>query len=248
LGIDVDTVLEILSKLEENKSLNTANSKKFSIPLQQDTDNTTNNQKKISIPIEQEKDFSIYALIKSGESSTLEFKSSMLSIMQDDPLIKKLEEKAKTMTENQRTALENSIKEKKKIIEEELAFSIIKTIAAFLNSEGGILLIGVQDDGKVCGIEKDYQVFKDKQNFDGWLQHFVNLVEKQIGKEFFEYINVDQILYEGKTIAKIVVKKSARPAFIEKTNAEFYIRGINTSRSLNPREASNYIFDHWKKF
>jgi hypothetical protein len=59
---------------------------------------------------------------------------------------------------------------------------------------------------------------------------------------------VDQILYEGKTIAKIVVKKSARPAFIEKTNAEFYIRGINTSRSLNPREASNYIFDHWKKF
>jgi predicted HTH transcriptional regulator len=34
---------------------------------------------------------------------------------------------------------------------------IVKTIAGFLNGNGGILVIGVNDDGEVLGLEPDYK-------------------------------------------------------------------------------------------
>lgn len=40
-----------------------------------------------------------------------------------------------------------------------LKFQIIKTIAAFLNSEGGKLYVGVADDGTILGIENDINAF-----------------------------------------------------------------------------------------
>ena len=33
---------------------------------------------------------------------------------------------------------------------------ILKTVAAFANSQGGTLLIGVDDEGTILGLEQDY--------------------------------------------------------------------------------------------
>ena len=38
--------------------------------------------------------------------------------------------------------------------------TIVKTIAGFMNAHGGTLLIGVDDDGKAIGLEKDYKLVK----------------------------------------------------------------------------------------
>ena len=44
---------------------------------------------------------------------------------------------------------------------------IVKTVAAFLNSQGGDLLIGIQDDGSIFGIEADQRLWKqDQRNRD----------------------------------------------------------------------------------
>ena len=45
---------------------------------------------------------------------------------------------------------------------------VAKTITAFMNSGGGKLFIGVDDAGKILGIEKDYATLKNK-NKDGFL-------------------------------------------------------------------------------
>src|SRR5690606_7134738 len=65
-------------------------------------------------------------LIKRKESKTLEFKSTLRWSLKDD---------------NQD--------------DEGVTHAVLKTIAAFLNTEGGGLLIGVADDGSVVGIEHD---------------------------------------------------------------------------------------------
>jgi predicted HTH transcriptional regulator len=39
--------------------------------------------------------------------------------------------------------------------------AILKTIAAFMNSEGGTLIVGVDDSGNILGVEKDYETFSD---------------------------------------------------------------------------------------
>jgi DNA-binding NtrC family response regulator len=59
-----------------------------------------------------------------------------------------------------------------------IELAVLKTIAAFLNSAGGVLLIGVEDAGKVVGIELDR--FPDVDKFQ---LHFWNLVRQSIGAE-----------------------------------------------------------------
>jgi predicted HTH transcriptional regulator len=137
--------------------------------------------------------------------------------------------------------------EAQKVLEEKLQQEIVKTIAAFLNSEGGILLVGVEDDGTISGIEKDFKSIPGKRkNFDGWLQHLVNMITYQIGPEFTQYIKVRPISCQSNTVAKIIVTKSGRPAYVEKKDVEFYIRSLNTTHVLNTRQANYYIVDHWK--
>ena len=103
-----------------------------------------------------------------------------------------------------------------KTIREEVPFAIIKTIAAFLNSEGGILLVGVQDDGKICGIESDFNGFKDKKNWDGWSQHLVNLIKEKIGIEFTQYVNVYRIQHEQVTSKDSCREKSSTSLYQKK--------------------------------
>ena len=56
---------------------------------------------------------------------------------------------------------------------------IAKTIAAFMNSEGGKLFIGVSDAGEILGIEKDYATLKNK---DGFLLQLTQVVNQYLGK------------------------------------------------------------------
>ena len=202
----------------------------------------------IEYSVEQKKGLSIGDLIKSGESYTLEFKSSMLAIMNEDLEIKKLQDIIKTTKESEIKFIENRIMIIERIIKDALTSSIIKTISSFLNSKGGILLVGVQDDGIICGIEKDYSFLKENPNWNGWLQYLVNLVEKQIGIEFTKYIKIIKINYQYKTIAKIFVNKSSQPIYVQKNGPKFYVRFSNTCRSLNIAQVNNYILNHWTVF
>jgi hypothetical protein len=201
---------------------------------------------KISSLLEQDKDYDIGDLIRGGESLVLEFKSSMLAIMKEDLGIKRLQDTSKYVDKNEKKILENSIRIKERIIQDKLETSIIKTISSFLNSEGGVLLIGVEDDGKICGIENDYYILTERlKNWEGWLDHLLRIVEKQIGLEFVNCIQIERIFCQDKTIAKIVVKKSSIPVYIVKGSIKFYIRRLNTCRSLDLEQSANYIINHW---
>lgn len=57
-----------------------------------------------------------------------------------------------------------------------MTFAALKTIAAFLNTEGGDLLIGVADDGSVVGIERDRL-----DNDDKFMLHLVQVVRNALG-------------------------------------------------------------------
>ena len=54
--------------------------------------------------------------------------------------------------------------------------AVLKTIAAFLNTDGGDLLIGVSDDGSVVGIERD-----QFDNNDKFMLHLSQVVRNGLG-------------------------------------------------------------------
>lgn len=54
---------------------------------------------------------------------------------------------------------------------------ILKTVAGFMNLEGGTLLIGVNDDGSIYGLEADYATLTSKGNRDGYELFLTQLLE-----------------------------------------------------------------------
>src|SRR5699024_10427977 len=61
--------------------------------------------------------------------------------------------------------------------------NIAKAIAAFLNSEGGQLFVGVDDDGNVLGLEQDFSLSGEKGEKDGFLLKFDNIIRDYLGNE-----------------------------------------------------------------
>ena len=130
-------------------------------------------------------------------------------------------------------------------VDKEIEYMIMRTIAAFQNYNGGILFIGVHDDGKIQGIEKDFESL-GKSNSDGFQLHLTNLVESYIGKEFNKYIHPKFEELEGKTICKIMVEQSKQPVFVRHNGQkEFHVRTGNSTKAFDVEETTKYIKSHF---
>jgi hypothetical protein len=122
---------------------------------------------------------------------------------------------------------------------------VIKTLGAFLNSGGGTLVLGVDDDKQITGIAKDLATFR-KKNTDGFFQHLISLISSYIGAEFTSFAQITFENIENKTICIVKIKSSPNPVFVkEGEQRSFYIRSGNSSRELNPEEVFKYIQLHW---
>ena len=124
---------------------------------------------------------------------------------------------------------------------ENLKFSALKTIAAFINSDGGTLIIGVEDSGNIFGLEKDLSLQQDK-TLDKFEQTIVNLICTRIGASFTQLVKIRFENIEGKDICVVDVIKSAKKVFMKgKEKLEFYIRAGNTSQSIEVPDIYNHI-------
>jgi len=120
----------------------------------------------------------------------------------------------------------------------------LKTISAFLNSNGGILLIGVRDDGSLEGIESDRF-----PNTDKFLLHLWTLIRTSFGTDVSPCIQTSLEQVQGKIICKLKCIRSSRPVFLRQPGfeEEFYIRVGPGTIALAVSEALKYISDHFLK-
>ena len=116
--------------------------------------------------------------------------------------------------------------------------SVLKTISAFLNSEGGTLFIGIDDKGEFLGIEKD-----NFPNEDKFSLHFSNLIKEKIGKKFMPLIDYEIIEIDKKKIMIVRCKKSNKPVFLkdESGSEVFYARIGPGSVKIEGSELVDYI-------
>ncbi len=118
---------------------------------------------------------------------------------------------------------------------------VMKTLVAFMNSSGGYLLIGVDDERQILGLEPDLTTLR-KPNADAFETAFNAAFNKMIGAEFREYIDVAFPTLENKLICVIRVSPANDPIFlVEKGEEKFYIRAGNASQSLTISQANRYI-------
>jgi predicted HTH transcriptional regulator len=130
---------------------------------------------------------------------------------------------------------------------------ILKTVAAFLNTQGGTLLIGVADDSAIVGLDPDYQALK-KSNRDGYELWLMNdLLLKEMGKAIAPYLTVTFHRVDEKDICKIAITPAIEPTYITLKNPKtgqaeesFFIRtGNSTNKLEKPSEIAKYIKQRW---
>jgi hypothetical protein len=130
-------------------------------------------------------------------------------------------------------------------VNKDLEKVIAKTVAGFLNTEGGTLLIGVADDTTVLGIQYDLQTL-GRQDLDGYEQKLHQVLTNYLGAEYSQYEHVSFEPSNGNTVCVVRVDPSPEPVYLEdKDQKEFYIRVGNTTRPLDMQAAHDYISMHW---
>lgn len=119
----------------------------------------------------------------------------------------------------------------------EIEFSWLKSIAAFLNSKGGTLLLGVNDEGEVAGVEAD-----GFDNNDKCLLHIKNLINHHIGPEYSKALSITSLSMEAKTVVMVECSSAGNPVFLKiGKNEEFYIRSGPSSVKLSPSQIVEYV-------
>ena len=150
---------------------------------------------------------SLRRLIVKGEGRTIEFKSTMRMNLHTQKPGKEIE-----------TAW-------------------LKAVTAFMNTDGGTLLIGVADDGEPLGLEADAFANEDKCRL-----HFKNLINQHIGVELSKYVRLELVNLDGKQIGVVSCARSTEPAFLKTGKDEaFYIRSGPSSDALPVSKAVSYI-------
>jgi predicted HTH transcriptional regulator len=127
-----------------------------------------------------------------------------------------------------------------------LSVPVIKNVAGFMNTAGGTLLVGIDDNGRVLGLDADFGVMK-KANEDGFELIFNNAFNQMIGTEFRHFVQLSFPEIEGKTICLIAVQPSTSPVYFRHQDREdFYIRAGNASQPLPVSKATSYIRNRFR--
>lgn len=126
-------------------------------------------------------------------------------------------------------------------VNKDLYDPVMKNLVAFMNTAGGAVIIGVDDQGCALGIEKDFAGLP-KQNVDGWENAFNMAFNAMIGAEFRQFVELSFHEIEGQTVCLARVQPATTPIYATlKGKEEFYIRTGNSSQPLSVSKANRYI-------
>jgi hypothetical protein len=151
---------------------------------------------------------SLEDLIVEGETDELEFKSSLRWDYGLQIANKKLEE------------------------------VIIKGVAAFANAQGGTLLIGVDDNGLVLGLERDYSALGnvDRDQFE---LHLRNILNNALGEAFVTTkVKVAFPAVSAEEICQVTILPAPKPIILQVPDKngqlveKFFVRNGNSSREM----------------
>jgi len=151
--------------------------------------------------------FVLADVLADGESEVTEFKSTL------------------------RTNLHTSNKDSR------MESTVLKTIAGFLNVNGGTLIIGVSDDGIPVGIDVDGFANEDKMGL-----HLMNIVKARLGVQAATNIHTHFDEYEDSRVMVVKCNRSSTEVFMKDNEYEkFYIRTGPSTTELSASQTSEYI-------
>ena len=122
----------------------------------------------------------------------------------------------------------------------------MKTVAGFLNTDGGTLFIGVDDAGASIGLSHDTAVVKPASldGFVNWLTtHLTGALRHTAVMR--TRIRIEQV--SGRDVCRMDVARSSAPitATMSDKRQVFWVR-MNNTRALPELEIEDYVRDRWR--
>ncbi len=146
-------------------------------------------------------------IIRDGESDVVEFKSTL------------------------RTNIHTNRPDKK------IEYTVLKTLAGFLNTNGGTLLIGVSDDGLPVGIEADKFPKPDKMNL-----HLTNIVNSRLGPNAMTSIHTNFHDFDDSRVLVVNCRRSPTEVYVRDDNVQrFYVRTGPATTELTGKNLVEYV-------
>lgn len=135
-------------------------------------------------------------------------------------------------------------------VDKKMEHVVVKTVCGFLNSEGGTLLIGVDDDGTVLGLERDFATLGNKPNRDGYELFLRQLLESNLSVQTAGIVKVRFESVSGSDVCVVSVAASGKPSFAKPLEggqgaSEFWVRIGNATKQLHGDDMVDYQSDHW---
>lgn len=154
---------------------------------------------------------SVEALLQAGEGPHLEYKSTLHTNLHTGQADSKIE------------------------------LGVLKTIGGFLNSEGGTLLVGVDDRGETLGLTPDAFANEDKMTL-----HLVNLIRDRLGPHNTMYLDTHFVSAGEHRILVISCRPAQKAVFVKDGQADrFYVRTLAATQELQGSHMQHYIAEHF---
>ncbi len=170
----------------------------------------------------------VKSLIARGENDRCEFKTTMRHCI----------------TTSQASMPEDKRKEVLKAKDKDRNHDVLKSVAAMLNTAGGDVVIGVQDDGTVFGLEADYNYFskESERNPDGYELWLRQLFINHFGVLNSQKVRAHFVMLEGKQVLWLRVLPAETAAYVvgESKQKTLYIRNGNETRALEIEQVVAY--------
>ncbi len=152
-------------------------------------------------------DFDLSQVVINGESEAVELKSTM------------------------RTNLHTGTKDPR------MELAVLKTLAGFLNTNGGTLIVGVSDDGSPIGIETDGFPNEDKMGL-----HLVNIVKSRMGIQAMTSLHAHFDDHDDCRVMVVKCRRAPSPVFVKDGESErFYIRTGPSTTELSASQTQDYV-------
>ena len=167
-------------------------------------------------PEEDEEDteaVSLIDMVRDGESDVVEFKSTLRTNLHTNKTDKRME------------------------------YTVLKTVAGFLNTNGGTLVIGISDDGKPVGIEADNFSNSDKMSL-----HLTNIVNAHLGPSAMTLIHTSYDDFEDSRVLVVNCQRSPTEVYFGDGNLQrFYVRTGPATTELTGSDMVEYISQRFRQ-
>jgi len=160
----------------------------------------------------EKKELDLAALITMGESDAVEFKS--------------------TLRTNLHTGQQDS----------KMEAAVLKTLAGFLNTVGGTLVVGISDDGTPVGLQQDKFPNEDKMAL-----HLVNIIKARLGVHAMTKLHIHFEDNDEHRVLMVRSEVASEPVFMKDGEIErYYIRTGPSTTELTASQTQQYIKQRFK--